>query len=227
MRGRRHRRRSATTSTTAATGRVPSHFLVPITSAVWSTGADRILDFPVDYLLRFLDNHGLIGDGNAPPVADHHGRLDALRRPDRRGPAGRAVRSGDPVTRRVARRRRRDGAHARRRQRAIRRGRHGDPRRRCPGPAPRRRSARAGGAGRLRVLDQPGRAPHGRDAAAAAPGRTGLVERGPGGLPRPGRCAHDDVPHEPAAVAARPTQYCVSVNPATASDPTGSSWSAR
>jgi len=43
-----------------------NHYLVPMTSAIWSTPPDRMLEFPAHTLLRFMHNHGLLG------VKTHH-----------------------------------------------------------------------------------------------------------------------------------------------------------
>jgi predicted NAD/FAD-binding protein len=43
--------------------RFRTHFLMPLTSALWSTAPDRALDFPAAYAIRFFDHHGMLGFG--------------------------------------------------------------------------------------------------------------------------------------------------------------------
>ena len=106
-----------------------NHFLVPVVSAVWSTSAAEIMDFPIDYLLRFLDNHGLIGFGEGKPwrtvMGGSMGYVDKIME---RLPEGTLV-AGDPV---VDIRRDASGVTVDDplgSKRALRRRHHGDPRR--------------------------------------------------------------------------------------------------
>ena len=166
--------------------------------------AGAIRDFRVDYLLRFLDHHGLIGVGRALQWRTITRRLDGLRRAAPRPARPRdAVRAGDPVVRRPARRCRRHG-----RGRPVARGTGSTPSSWRPTPTtpwrcshdadPRERRALGGFEYTTNhvVLHTDDRLLPRRPAAR------GVVERRPGRLPAAGRRADDDVPHEPAAVAA-------------------------
>jgi predicted NAD/FAD-binding protein len=41
-------------------------YLYPMTSAVWSTSLTKVLDFPATTLIRFFDNHGMLGVNTHP-----------------------------------------------------------------------------------------------------------------------------------------------------------------
>jgi predicted NAD/FAD-binding protein len=43
--------------------RFRSHYLVPLTSALWSTAPERALAFPAAYAIRFFEQHGMLGFG--------------------------------------------------------------------------------------------------------------------------------------------------------------------
>jgi uncharacterized protein len=43
--------------------RFERHFLVPLTSALWSTAPERALEFPAAYALSFFGHHGMLGFG--------------------------------------------------------------------------------------------------------------------------------------------------------------------
>jgi predicted NAD/FAD-binding protein len=43
--------------------RFRSHYLVPLTSALWSTAPERALAFPAAYAIRFFERHGMLGFG--------------------------------------------------------------------------------------------------------------------------------------------------------------------
>lgn len=43
--------------------RFRSHYLVPLTSSLWSTAPERALDFPAAYAIKFFEHHGMLGFG--------------------------------------------------------------------------------------------------------------------------------------------------------------------
>ena len=91
------------------------HFLVPLTSALWSTAPGRALEFPAAYAIRFFDNHGMLGFGRfrwrtitggsvryVDAIAAQLGsrlRLGTAVRSVRRTPDGVELRIGDAVER--------------------------------------------------------------------------------------------------------------------------------
>ena len=87
-------------------------YLVPFTSALWSTAPAQTLAFPVSYAVRFFQNHGLLGFRRHQWLTVTGGSrryVDAIT-----APLGAAPAPGHPGHRDPPRRRRRRPAHGRR-----------------------------------------------------------------------------------------------------------------
>lgn len=97
--------------------RFRTHFLAPLTAALWSTAPGKALDFPAGHAIRFFDNHGMLGFGRfgwktvtggsrtyVEAVLDRLGReqvhLGLGARALRRGPDGVELTTADGETRR-------------------------------------------------------------------------------------------------------------------------------
>ena len=180
-----------------------NHFLVPVVSAVWSTSAAEIMDFPVDYLLRFLDNHGLIGFGKSHPWRTLKGGSKTyVERILERLPEG-SVRAGDPVARVL---RRRQGvtvvteSGASDRFDGVVMATHADVTLALLADAD---AEERDALEPLRVHHQRRGPPHGRVDAARPRLGEGRVERGHRGLPAARAAADHDLLHEPPAAPAR------------------------
>ena len=212
----------ATTSTSCGSGAAfRDHFLVPITSAVWSTASDRVLDFPLDYLLRFLDHHGLIGVGRALQWRTITGGSMAYvdRILERLG-RGRGPRRRPGRRRRTERRTASPCGRPAGTQRHVRRGRHGDPRRRCARAAPRRRchaSAAPSAASSTRRTGSSS-TPIERCCRAGRP-RWASWNVDQADCRRPGDALSMTYHMNRLQALPGPVQYCVSVNPDERLDP--------
>ncbi|RUO55587.1 NAD(P)/FAD-dependent oxidoreductase [Pseudidiomarina homiensis] len=60
---------------------VADYYLLPMVAAIWSASIDDAADFPLDFFLRFFQNHGLLNVADRPQWATIHGGSSAYIEP--------------------------------------------------------------------------------------------------------------------------------------------------